>query len=120
MIDALFGQHGTMTVRCVSAQTGVYPQAQTGSKLTTDLRDHTSFKLMREFLLGLVTGHRKEQKMRDAILQIILDLSQCGCSTEADVTTQARNRFIALQTFNHKKRLNQLRAIKLSFRAQVA
>src|SRR6266478_1216419 len=68
----------------------------------------------------LLCRYGKKQKLRDAIRKILFDLLQRRRDIMANVPAQAGDRLFLRQTFNHEEWLNQLRAVELSLRAQVA
>src|SRR6185437_17107202 len=64
--------------------------------------------------------NRKEQKVGHTVFQIAFDLSQRRRDAEPDISAQAGDWLVFLQTLDDKKWLDELRAIEFRFRAQVA
>ena len=75
---------------------------------------------MSEVAVLLLRGYRKKQKLCDAIFQIVFDLLQSRRDVMANVPPQSGDRLFLRQSFNDEERLDQLSAIELSLRAQVA
>src|SRR4030095_4196130 len=75
---------------------------------------------MTEVAVLFFGGDRKEEGLRDAIGEIFLDLFQSRRNAVTNIAAQSGDWLILRQPFNHKEWLNQLRAVKLSLRAQIA
>src|SRR6266403_1395438 len=75
---------------------------------------------MSKVFVFLLCRYGKEQKLRDAIRKILFDLLQRRRDIMANVPAQSGDRLFLRKAFNHEEWLNQLRAVELSLRAQVA
>jgi hypothetical protein len=84
------------------------------------LRNDFTLERVFEIAFAFLAGDWEQQEVRHTIFQITFNLLQGRRKAEAYVATQAGDWFIGGQAFNDKKGLNQLRAIELSFRAQIA
>jgi len=109
-----------MAVRGVRAKTVINPQAETVAKLPANLGDRFVSQLMIEVAVLLLNRYREKQKLGDPIGEIFFDLLLSRRHGMTNVAAQSGNWLFLGQAFDHKKRLNQLRAIELGLGAQVA
>ena len=116
-LDSLFVQHRAMSVRRVRAETRVNPKAETLAKLFANLRDGFVSTLMIEPAFFLRRRNRKEQKVGDAVVQILFDLPQRRRNVMTKVAAQTGNWLCLIQSIDYEEWLNQLGAIEFSFRA---
>src|SRR5712671_3562053 len=74
---------------------------------------------MSEFIVLLLSGDWKQQKLCDAIREISFDLLQRRSDIVANVPAQSGDRLFLPESFNHEEWLDQLSAIELSLGTQI-
>ena len=80
----------------VGTETCINPEAQTAAKLAANFGNGFVSRLVIKPILSFLSRHRKKQKLRNTVVKIFFNLSQCRWDIMTDVAAQSGNRFLVL------------------------